>query len=55
MDIRSNKISYCDVIMGDGTKTYCPQCDPTNSSAQNGISTGDLGMEIPLKTGHRMA
>ncbi len=22
------------------------------NSAQNGISTGDLGMEIPFKTGH---
>ncbi len=55
MDIHSNIISYCDVIMGHGTKTYCPQSDPTKSSAQNGISTGYLGMEIPFKTGHSTA
>ncbi len=48
MDIPSNIISYCDVIMGHGTKMYC---DPTKSSAQNRISTGDLVMEIPFKTG----
>ncbi len=55
MDILSNILSYCDVIMGHGTKTYCPQCDPTKSSAHNGISTGDLGMEIPFKTGYSTA
>ncbi len=27
----------------------------TKSSAQSGIYTGDLGMEIPFKTGHIMA
>ncbi len=53
MDIPSNIISYCDVIMGHETKTYCPQCDHTKHSSQNGISTGDLGMEIPFKTGHK--
>ncbi len=28
---------------------------PTKSSAQNGISTGELDMEIHFKTGHKMA
>ncbi len=55
MDIPSNIINYCDVIMDHGTKMYGPQCDPTKSSAQNRISTGDLGMEIPFKIGHSMA
>ncbi len=55
MEIPSNIISYCDVIMGHGTKMYYPQCDPTKGSAQNGISTRDLGMEIPFKTGHSTA
>ncbi len=27
----------------------------TKNSAQNGISTGDLGMEILFKTGHSIA
>ncbi len=47
MDIPSNIITYCDVIMGHGTKT--------KSSAQNGISTEDLGMKIPFKTGQSRA
>ncbi len=51
MDILSN----CDVKMGHGTKTYCPQCDPTKSSAQNRISPRYLGMEIPFKAGHSTA
>ncbi len=55
MDKTSNIISYCDVIMGHGTNTYCLQCDPTKSRAQNGIFTEDLGMEIPFKTCHSKA
>ncbi len=55
MDILSNILSYCDGIMGHETKMYYPQCDPTKSSAQNGISSGDLGMEILFKTGHSTA
>ncbi len=39
MEITSNVITYCDVIM-------------SQSSAHNGISTGDLGKEIPFKTGY---
>ncbi len=49
MYIPSNIITYCDVIMGHGTKMLCPQCNPRKSSAHNGISTGDLAMEIPFK------
>ncbi len=49
VDIPMNIITYCDVIMGHETKRYCPLHDHHKSSAQNGISTADLGMEIPFK------
>ncbi len=49
LDIHSNIITYYDVIMGHGT---CPYVIPPKSSAQNGISTGDRGMEIQFKTVH---
>ncbi len=55
MDIPSNVITYCDVIMAYGTKSSVQYVILTNSTAQNRISTGDLGMEIPFKTGHSMA
>ncbi len=38
MDIQS------DVLMGHGTKSSAHYMIPTKSSAQNGISTGDLGI-----------
>ncbi len=51
MDIPSNIIAYfCDVIMGHGAKMI-----PTKRSALIGISTGDLVMEIPFKTGQSTA
>ncbi len=56
MDIPSNMIAYCDVLMGHGTKkSSVHYLIPTKSSALNGISTGDLVMEIPFKTGHSTA
>ncbi len=55
MDITSNVITYCDVIMSHETKSGVRYVIPTKSSAQNGISTGDLGMEILFKTGHSTA
>ncbi len=55
MDIPSNIIAYCDVIMGHGTKSSVHYLIPTKSSTLNGIYTGDLVMEIRLKTRHSMA
>ncbi len=55
MDIPSNVIIYCDVIMVMEQKSSVHHVIPTNNSAQNGISTLDLGMEIQFKTGHSTA
>ncbi len=55
MDIPSNIITYCDVTIGHGTKGSVHYVIQTKCSAHNGISTRDLDMEIPFKTGHRMA
>ncbi len=55
MDIPSNIIAYYDVIMGHGTKKVVSTTDSHKSGALNGISTGDLVMEIPFKTGHSTA
>ncbi len=55
-DVTMNILS--DVIMGHETKRKCPPCDSvhyvivTKCSVQRRISTGDLGMEIPFKSGH---
>ncbi len=55
MDIPSNIIAHCDVIMGHGIKSIVHYLIPTKSSALNGISIEDMVMEIPFKTGHSTA
>ncbi len=51
VDIPSNDIIECEVIMDGGAKNQCPlYMMSTKCNAQN----RDLGMEIPFKTGHSM-
>ncbi len=56
MDIHSNIITYCDVTIGYGEKnSIVHYMISTISSAQIGISTRDLDIEITFKTGHNTA
>ncbi len=45
----TNGMAHYDVMIGHGTKGSVDYKISTKSSAQNGISIGDLGMEIPSK------
>ncbi len=49
MDILSNIITYCDILMEPKSSVH--YVISTKRSAQNGIYTGDLGIEIPFKSG----